>query len=153
MWKAAASVILLFCRMWLVGGYIGMQKLFIGTVSIQKVQGACTSELLVAMYWRYANKFQNTVVLLSVAQPMRQCPTEERVKYQPELYWRPYVCGLEYLKMDNSIRTGCWGRYFGNESGNNRRLKQTMMRHFMICTAHQIEWRELNDFHAHQIVW
>ena len=27
-----------------------MQKHFIGTVSIQKVEGACTSELLVAIY-------------------------------------------------------------------------------------------------------
>lgn len=139
-WQAAASLILLFCRMWLVGRYIGMHKHFIGTVSIQKVEGACTSELLVAIYWWYVNTFQNTVVLMSVAQPMRQCPTEEGVKYQPELYWRPYVCGLEYWKKGNSIRTGCWGRYIGKESGNNRRLKQTWMSHSMICTAHKIVW-------------
>ena len=84
-----------------------MQKHFIGTVSIQKVEGACTSELLVAIYWRHANTYQNIAVLISVAQPMRQRPTEEAVKYQPEPHWRPYVCGLEYLKMGNSFRTGC----------------------------------------------
>jgi len=75
-----------------------MQKHFIGTFSIQKVEGACTSEMLVAIYWRYANTLQNTVVLMSVAQPMRQCPEEEGVKYQPELYWR-HVRGLEYLTL------------------------------------------------------
>jgi len=72
-----------------------MRKHFIETVSIQKVDGACTSELFVAIYWWYANTYQNTSV--NECGTTNECPTEEGVKYQTELYWRPYVCGLEYL--------------------------------------------------------